>query len=207
MAKNNISPILVVLALKQTSIPALIQRATVIVTAMTANKATFPSPTPPLATVLADIAALTAAQTAFKSRAGSLADRDDKQQVVVADVGQLHSYVQLLVNAAPSQAAIIATDAAMSLRKKPVRSKAPLSVKQTVSGSVQVVAKATAGAGANEWQYSIDGGKTWIDVPSTTKAKTTIPNLTPGATVTYRQRVVTKDGVGNWSQPISALVT
>jgi hypothetical protein len=207
MAITNINIILVVLALKQTSIPALVQRATAIVSAMTANKATFPSPTPPLATVLADIAALQVAETALKNRLGTRADRDDKKQVVVADMGQLHGYVQTTVNANPSQAEVIAADAAMTLRKKGAHSKAPLAVKQTVSGSVQVVAKATVGAKANEWQYSTDGGKTWIDVPSTTKAKTTIPNLTPGATVMYRQRVVTKDGVGNWSQTISALVT
>src|SRR5580693_1636264 len=118
MAKKGINTILVVLALKQTSIPALVQRATAIVSAMTANKATFTSPIPPLATVTADIAALQVAQTALTNRTGNSADRDDKKQVVVADMGQLHAYVQLTVNATPSEAEVIAANAAMSLRKK-----------------------------------------------------------------------------------------
>jgi hypothetical protein len=95
----------------------------------------------------------------------------------------------------------------MMLRKVTAAHKQPLSVKQTVSGSVKVVAKATKGARGNEWQYSLDGGKTWIDVPPTTQANTTIHSLIPGAVVSYRQRVLTKAGLGDWSQPISALVT
>ena len=207
MSKNNINTIIVVLKLQQTSVPALLERVTSIVTAMETNKATFPSPTPPLATVKADVAALIGAQTALKNHAGSRADRDDKQKVVVADAGALHGYVRQVVNADPSNAEILADQASMTLRKASAPTKAALAVKQTVSGVVNVVAKATKGARINEWQYSTDGSKTWIDVPSTTKAKTTIHNLTPGVSVSYRQRVVTKDGTGDWSQPISALVT
>jgi hypothetical protein len=207
MAKIKAHTIVVVLALKQTSIPALVERATAIATAMGENKATFPSPTPPLATVLSDIAALNTAQSALKNHTGSSTDRDAKRVVVVADMGQLHGYVQQLVNANPTEAAVIAGQASMTLKKSPSHTKAPLAVKQTVSGTVVVSAKATAGAKSNEWQYSTDGGKTWIDVPPTTKSKTTIQNLTPGTTVSYRQRPLTKDGLGNWSQPISAVVS
>jgi len=76
----------------------------------------------------------------------------------------------------------------------------------TVTGTVEVVAKATKGAKMNDWQYSTDGGKTWIDAPPTSKATTTIPNLTPATTVMFRQRVFTKAGLSNWGQPVSALI-
>jgi hypothetical protein len=69
-----------------------------------------------------------------------------------------------------------------------------------------VIAKATKGAKANEWQYSLDGGKTWIDLPPTTKASTAIQNLTPGTSVSIRQRVLTKAGLSDWGQPFSTLV-
>jgi hypothetical protein len=197
----------VVLALKPASVPKLIVRATSIVNAMTANKTTFPAPTPTLAQCLADITALTNAETALKSHTGPRADRDNQRKLVVADMQSLHAYVQQLASASPAQASAIATDADMTLRKVTAHTKAPLAVKQTVSGSVKVVAKATKGAKGNEWQYSVDGGKTWIDVPPTTKATVTINSLTPGVTVSYRQRVLTKTGLGDWSQPISALVT
>ena len=129
-----------------------------------------------------------------------------RAKVVVADAGQLHGYVQQIVNASPENAEAIAAQAAMTLRKKGSKSKPTLAVKQTVSGTVTVVAKATKGARINEWQYSTDGGKTWKDLPPTTKAKTLITGLTPGVTVSYRQRAVTKDGRSDWCPTLSAVV-
>jgi hypothetical protein len=55
-------------------------------------------------------------------------------------------------------------------------------------------------------QYSADGGKTWISVPSTLQAKTTVSGMTPGATALFRYRAVTKTGEGDWSQPTALLV-
>lgn len=57
-----------------------------------------------------------------------------------------------------------------------------------------------------EWQYSTDGGHTWVVVPSTLQARTTVSGLTPGATVQFRVRPVTKTGEGDWSQPTSLIV-
>jgi len=78
-------------------------------------------------------------------------------------MSQIHSYIQSLANATPADAATIAGDAAMTIKKSPVH--------------------------------------------TTTKASTSIQNLTPGVSLTYRQRVLLKTGLSDWSQPISALVT
>ncbi len=199
--------ITVVLALPTKSIPALVLRSTTIVNAMEANKSTFTSPTPPFVQVTSLISGLTTAETAFKSHTGTRADRDNAKAALIAAMLQLHTYVQGLVIANPSQAEVIAQDAAMTLRKPGAHTKSPLAVKQTVSTVVHVIAKATKGGRTNDWQYSVDGGKTWIDVPSTTKASTTITGLTPGVMVQYRQRAITKAGPGDWSQAISAIVT
>jgi hypothetical protein len=199
--------LIVALGLKTNSIAALISRSTTIASAIEANKATFTSPTPPLATVNAAIATLTSAESTFKAHTGTRSDRDAARVALVALMQQLHTYVQGVVNANPSEAAVIAEEAAMALKKPTTHSKPPLAVKQTVSSAVKVVAKAIAGAKANDWQYSTDGGKTWLDAPTTTKASTTITGLVPGATVMYRHRPITKDGPGDWSQPITAVVT
>jgi hypothetical protein len=72
------------------------------------------------------------------------------------------------------------------------------------------VAKVTAAAASRrasyEWQYSNDGGKTWITAPVTLQAKTTIAGLVPGSTVQFKYRAVTKTGEADWSQPLSLLV-
>jgi hypothetical protein len=57
-----------------------------------------------------------------------------------------------------------------------------------------------------EWAYSTDGMKTWVSMPFTTKATTTIFGLVPGSTVHFRYRPVTKDGVGNWSDRAAIIV-
>jgi hypothetical protein len=196
----------VFLNLPTKTIAPLIVRSTAIVNAMEANKTTFPSPNPALALVTT-INGLTTAETAFTAHLGTRADRDSAMKALVALVQQLHAYVQGLATANPTQAEVIAQDAAMTLRKTAVRQKSDLAVKQTVSSVVHVIAKAVKGSRAHEWQYSLDGGKTWIDVPATTKASATVTGLQPGTTVSYRQRAITTAGPGNWSQAVVAVVT
>jgi hypothetical protein len=192
---------------KGTSVPSLIVRVTGIVDTMTVNKGMFPSPTPALAQVKADIDALTSAETAFKSRLGTRAARDAARAAVVADAHALRNYVQALVDASPSKAETIATNAAMTLKKTGAHSKAPLATHQKVSGSVVVVAKALKGARGSLWQYTTDGGKTWIDASPTTKATATLPDLAPGTIVQVRHRSLTKAGLSDWSPTVVHVVS
>ena len=208
MSNTLVHKIVVILGLNtKAGIPALAVRSTTIVHAMQASSKLFPSPTPSFAQALADITALTDAETALKNRLGTRAVRDDKLSIVVADMNQYHAYVQQLANATPSQAQLIADGASVSLRKTGSHPKSDLAVKQTVSGTVKLLAKSVKGARAHNWQYSTDGGKTWIDAPQTTKSETTITGLTPGVSVMYRHRALATTGLGDWSQPVTALVT
>ena len=105
-------------------------------------------------------------------------------------------------------AVTIAQDAGMDLRKVGSRSKPPLYVKPGLtSGVVDVVAKATRGAVANEWQLSHDGGKTWVDLPPTAQASTVVRDLALATTVMFRQRVLTRTGLSDWGDPFTLLVT
>ncbi len=116
--------------------------------------------------------------------------------------------MQGLVDADPPDAATIAHNAGLFLRRATVRSKAELSAKpdKTTSGSVVLVAKLGGVKASHEWQYSSDGGKTWTSAQTTLQAKTTITGLTPGSTVSFRHRAVTKTGPDAWSQPVSMIV-
>jgi hypothetical protein len=190
-----------------TPVAALAVRSEQIVTAMGENKSTFLSPPVALATVSGHIADLTAAEAAFKSRSGSKADRDAKKAIVVADCKQLHIYVQQLAAANPAQAATIAQQAAMSLRKPAAAHKSDLATAQSVTGSVAVAAKAVKGARSYEWSFSTDGGKTWSVAPPSTRANTTITGLVPGVLTQFRQRAVTKTGATEWSQPVAHMVS
>ncbi len=203
---KNVHPIIIVLALP-TSIAEIIVRATSVHDAMAQSSTTFPSPPMTLTTFSADIAALVTAQTAAKTRAvGAVATRDEKLQVVVTDLHQLKAYVQQIANANTAHADVIAQAAAMTLRKATAPSKSDLAVKQKVSGSVELVAKVQAGDHSHEWQSSVDG-KTWTNAPPSLQGKTTLTGLPTGVLTYFRHRAITKAGPGDWSQPISALVS
>ena len=140
--------------------------------AMAANSGTLPKPSPALPVLQAHIDDLITKQAAAKTRvAGAVEDRDAVLKLVALDLGSERGYVEQLVNADPGNGDVIAQDAAMTLRKVPSVNKSALAAKPgPASGMVHVVAKAVKGARANDWQYSVDGGKTWIDVVPTTRA-------------------------------------
>jgi hypothetical protein len=190
-----------------TKVPALITYCQGIVTAMTGN-ASFPNPTPPLATVTTAINALQTAETAALARAkGAVATRNEKRAALIQLVQQLKGNIQIAADASPDNSASIIQGAGIAVRKTPVRAPRVFAAKPgAVSGTVDLETDAAARRASYEWEYSLDGGKTWVTAPTTLQAKTSVPGLTPGATVTFRYRPVTKTGEGNWSQPTSIIV-
>jgi hypothetical protein len=75
---------------------------------------------------------------------------------------------------------------------------------QSGAVALDAFAKALAGKGTRTkffgWQSTTDG-KTFITLPSTSKAKTTVANLTPLTQYGFRVNVTLSDGVpGEWSQ-------
>ena len=55
--------------------------------------------------------------------------------------------------------------------------------------------------------HSLDGGESWIALPSTNKASTTIAGLRPGARVWVRYRTVIKSVTSDWSNVQSIIVS
>ena len=175
---------------------------------MAANSKSLPAPNPALTVLQGLIDDLGTKEALAKTRAaGAVEDRDKAQLAMKAGLESERTYVEGLCNADPGSAPVLAQDAGMSLKATSPHEKPPLVVKAAaVSGSVHLVAKATKGAKQNQWQYSLDGGKTWTDLPPTSAAKTTLANLTPATTVTVRQRAWTATGLDDWSQPVSHVV-
>jgi hypothetical protein len=172
------------------------------------NNASFPSPNPPIATFLADIAALNTAETAVLSRTkGAVETRNAKLAVVHADLENLKTYVQSVAGlGTPANAPAVIEAAGMTTRKVTVRDKPALAAKQgSVSGTVNLVAKAAGHSAAYDWQYSTDQ-KTWTTVPMTLQAKTGISGLTSGTTYFFRVQPLIRTGAENWSQIVSLMV-
>jgi hypothetical protein len=167
-----------------------------------------PSPTPSLATFQSDINALSAAEAAVLSRAkGAAQARNVKLATVHADLESLKIYVQSVASSVgPEAASAVIASAGMTTRKVTARDKPPLTAKQgSVSGTVNLSAKAAGRIAAYSWEYSTDQ-KTWTSLPMTLEAKTGVSGLTPAATYYFRVQALVRTGLDDWSQVVSLLV-
>ena len=189
------------------SMALLITYAQAIVTALTGN-ASFPNPSPTLAVLTAAIIALQTAETAALARTkGAVVARNDQRTALIKLLQQLRSYIQTVADSNAENAATVIASAGVAVRKTPAHKPRVFTAEPgAVSGSAKLVAVSGGPRAAYEWVSSIDGGKTWVTAPATLQAKTTVYGLTPGATVLFRFRPVTKAGEGDWSQTVSLIV-
>jgi hypothetical protein len=173
------------------------------------NNGNFPSPLPALAVILAALNDLHAAETAALSRGkGAAAVRNAKLALLISLIQQLRAYVQSVADATPENGTAIIESAGFAVRKVSPRGKRAFTVKQgPVAGSAIVTAVNAGPRSSYEWQYSTDGGKTWLMAQATIQGKTTIAGLPSGTTVQFRYLAVTpKGGQGDWSQATALLV-
>jgi hypothetical protein len=189
------------------SVPIFIEYVRTVLAAM-ATSPHFPGPSPSLATVTASVGALESAQATTKTRApGSTEVRDAALALVIGQVQLLLGYVQQVADGSPEQAAAIIASAGLRARAIGARNKPPFVVRLgALSGTARLVAKAAGGRAAYDWEYSVDGGKTWSAATTTLQATTVIAGLPVAAMVVFRFRSVIKGGAGDWSQPVSLLV-
>ena len=178
-----------------------------VILAMTGNKY-FPAPSPTLATVDAAVSDLEKAQAAVAARVkGSVEPRDAKRAALAKLVDALGVHVQGVADSDPTNAAAIIQSAGFSTRKFNPHGKAVFAVTEgSASGSVKLVAPAAGHRASYDWQWSVDGGKTWELAPSSLGAKTVITGFAAGSTVSFRYRETTTGGSGPWSQAIVFLV-
>jgi hypothetical protein len=190
-----------------TVVAALIAFAQTVVKAMTGNPL-FLAPSPTLAVLTQAIVDLQNAQTAALARTkGAVITRDEKRIALVVLLQQLKGYVQTTADANVENGASIIASAGLAVRKVLTRAPRVFAAKPgKISGTASLVAASAAQRSAYEWEYSTDGGKTWVITPATLQAKSTIVGLTPGATVVFRYRAVTKAGEGDWSQSVSLII-
>jgi hypothetical protein len=189
-----------------TTIAALIIFGRGMVTGMTGNPS-FPNPSPPLATVTAAIDALASAETTAGGRAkGAVTARNVAKAALVLLLKEEKAYVQSVANADPENSATIIESARISVRKATPRSPRVFNAAQgPTTGTAKLVA-ASARRAAYEWEYSTDGGKTWVTAPPSLQARTVVTGLPAGTAVQFRYRTVTKTGAADWSAPVSLLV-
>jgi hypothetical protein len=190
-----------------TQVNALVPYAQSIVKKMTGNPA-YPDPVPALATIATAISELQAADIAALTRAkGTAIVRSEKRTTLVQLLVQLKAYIQAQADANAETAASIIESAGVGLRKASTHHARVFAAKAgPLSGTADLVAASAADRASYEWGYSADAGKTWLLLPPTLQAKTTVSGLQAGTTVQFRYRAVTKAGATDWSAAVSLLV-
>jgi len=204
----------VALAAGRRSYPSLILRAQAVQAAIAGNATLLPAVNPPPAALLAQIQALEAAQQRTNAKVpGASADRNAAADIVVTSLDGIRTYVQALCDASPEKAAQLVAAAAMKVIAWNPAHKPILSAKLGVaSGSVvlrankQALVGKTSAACTFNWEYSLDGQKTWVVGLATPVATTTLTGLPPLATVSFRVSVTTKRATGANCQPVSIIV-
>ena len=190
-------------------VSALITYSRSVVTRMTGN-ASFPAPAPTLAAISTATDELEVAEKAAMARTkGAVATRNEKRAVLLGLLKQLRAYVQGIADADATNGPAIIESAGLAVRKTATRKPRVFAAKPgPLSGVAKLVAASAGPRSSFEWEYSTDGGKTWIAAPATVQAKTQILGLTPGVTVQFRYRTVTpKAGQGDWSQTVQLLIS
>jgi hypothetical protein len=181
---------------------------------MLAHASTFTGSPVDLNTFKTQVGNLVSTQQAARVRGvGLVAARNEALQTVAGSAELLRAFVEQLCNNSPEQAVTIAQSASMQIRNVAVRAKVPLRVSQGNQSGVVIlyasVALLVTGKGGRyfNWEYSLDGGKTWISVTATPGAKTTVPGLPALTTVSFRASVTDNKSVqGPWTAPVPFLV-
>ena len=186
-----------------TKVPAYIAATRAIIAAATGNPS-LPDVRPISSALRAAVDDLAAAERETLTKTtGTATARDATLKPVRDALDKYKSYVQDQANANPEEAAAIIEGAGLSVRLPSTRRKPWSTAKPgPTSGTAILEVRAPAKRASYERQWSDDGGKTWNDAPVTLQSRTTIHGLPVGKYVLFRFRVATKNGIGDWSEPI-----
>jgi hypothetical protein len=175
-----------------------------VVTCMSGN-AKVPNPNPPLLAITAACAALDVSQAAMPGNKAATAQRDADYLALLL---LLHHELDYVNGAAEKEttsadAAAVITGSGFSVRKDYTRHKDTFAASYGLaSGDVKLDVKAVAPGASYYWQWSTDM-KSWVSLPETKKASTTVTGLTPATTYYFRFRALTRKGMLDWSQIVS----
>lgn len=202
MKKNGLKA---VLNMSKLSVPAKINKARLILNAITANAAVFTNPSPSLADIGNSITELeTAWQEAEDKAVSKKTAMRDKEAELLKTMNDVANYVEAVADGDES----IIHLATLQVKRPPFRVRSEFEVLYGVdSGSVVVRLKAVKRA-AYVWQYTKDlsSNAVWQEAGTTLTSKTTISGLTPGVNYWFRVAIIDKAGRHEFNAPISLMV-
>jgi hypothetical protein len=206
-----------ILAVPPDNFPQLEVRATAVADGLGSDTALFVNPNPILPVLTLKLGLFSKAQqlaVTTHAKADYL-DRNAKAGSLLTCLESERAYVQERADActSPADAELVIVKGGMVVAKGSTYHKPFLRVRQHMPGGpVEVLAHValltvnTVGAVFFNWQYTRDGGATWITLPPTTRGRTEVGGLSPLSTYGFRVAVTDAKGTGVWGQVVTFLV-
>jgi hypothetical protein len=199
-------------------IAQVLMRATAMYEGMNADKATYASPSPPLNNFLGLIQGTSSAQQAVTQRTiGAAATRDVQRDLLWTAMETERIYIQSVADANPSRSVSILQTGGLVVIPVKVKAKGLLTLENgAASGTVECFANVGLLLSALatkrsqhrffNWRSTLDGGKTYTGLPSTTRPQTIITGLPPQAIVGVQVNLNIATGPGEWSPMVAIQV-
>ena len=189
---------LIVVLMFPTKINDFITYAKGIFEAMNGNT-NFPNSAAKVATLKADIGILDSTESGLLTNppTTTVEGRNAAMEQVKADLRSLRNDVQVVADATPAQAEVLAKSAGMNVKATTIRQKVSNDAYNgDVSGTIILTAE---GGGPHEWQMSKDQIAI-TNLPATTGAKAKAISLTVDDILYFRNRPILKGGQeADWS--------
>ena len=167
----------------------------------------FPTPSPTLLVINADVTNLTAAQSAAAGGGKPLtAAMHTQEQILVRDLNALASYVEVIANNNPSSAVTIITGAGMDAKAD--GSHGPTQFHAELTGVAGEVKLRTAFVREviYHWQMSTDGTN-FSEIGVSRKGSFLKDGLTLGTKYYFRVATEDDNGISTWSDVTSIVIS
>jgi hypothetical protein len=195
--------------------PVAVSVATGMYNGLNLDKPTYNNPNPSLPVFLTLITNVSTAQQAVRTRVvGAAEARNVQLSFLVSAMETERTFIQSLADASPAHASTLIRNAGLAIAATSVYTKGLLTLRAgRESGSIicdanvgLLVGVGVAHPSQNRffnWEYTLDGGKTFVTMPSTTKGKTLLQNLVPLTLVGVRVNLNIGSGPGPWSPVVT----
>ncbi len=203
---------------KKTNVPRVIVRAQAMSSGFAAHTADYPALSPSLTAFNGLLLNLVSAQQLVPNRTVGVATaRDVDRDLLWSAMKSECAYVQSLASASPARGLSLIENAGLVAVTRTLVTKALLALKLGAQpGTVLCNANlsllvGTGTAKPNQkrcllWQYTLDGGKTFVSAGSTPGCKILLTGLPSLTVVGVRVCLQNMDGIGAWSQVVTIVV-
>jgi hypothetical protein len=210
--------ILAAIGEKKPNVPGVIARAQAMSSGFGAHASDYPALSPPLPTFNGLLLNLVTAQQQVQYRTlGAATYRNEQRDLLWSAMKSECGYVQSLCDASPARGLSLIENAGLVAITRSIYTKPLLALTLGAQpGTVNCVANLSLllSMGTTKrhqqrcllWQYTLDGGKTFVSAGSTPGCKTVLSGLPSLTIVGVRVCLQTMRGVGAWSQVVTIVV-